>query len=219
MKLQSRNAFECVLRVGTVLVVFTITVLGFQNTPAQPTNIKTRIPDLLADWELATFRSTLPLDEARKRVETYRPGLPQRDPFTSLVLLTCEQRLARNEKVVWEDDDNLMAIVDFGDRGSKLLVVPKHEKNFPTDLDETLMPYVNKVAAATCDALMVAAGKQAGTTTPSCRMYINPPASLGVRQMHVHVQAQAGVTSPVDNTFLKRTAAHLRSLVGGRGCF
>jgi galactose-1-phosphate uridylyltransferase len=158
------------------------------------------------------------MEDARRAAEAARSTLPQREPFTRLAAMNCTDRLANKERVVWEDTV-LMALVDFGNRGSKLLIVPKAATNFPTDLRDSDIAYVSRVAAATCDALMAAAGKQASTTAPSCRMYINPPGGLHVRQLHVHVQAQTGVAAPVDDTFLQRAGANLRSLLGGAGCF
>jgi len=112
-----------------------------------------------------------------------------------------------------------MALVDTGDRGSTLLVVPKAPANFPIDLTKQLMTRISLVAAATCDSLVRAAGGIPRTDWPSCKMYINPPTALGVKQMHVHVQARTGVSAPVDDTFLQRAAARVHALLGGTGCY
>ncbi len=192
------------------------------------TVIKTPFPHLYEDWKAATIGPSASDAELRAEAERERGRVQQlKDPFTRLARLTCEQRAALNppERVVWEDRGNvedkgkLMALVDFADRGSTLLVVPKGHVNFPVDLSPPQLAHLSRVAAATCDALVLAAGEQVSSSRPSCRMYVNPPAALTVSQMHVHVEARTSASVPVDDAFLRRTTAHLRKLVGGGGCF
>jgi hypothetical protein len=202
---------------ASIAVWFVIGVMLPLSLAAQPGAIRTPMPALLESWINATTGADSTLDDAFKAAGAARSTLPSRDPFTRLAEMTCSNRLADQERVVWEDA-GLMALADFGDRGSKLLVVPKRPANFLIDLKYKEIAYVSRVAAAACDALMGAAGKQASATAPSCDIYIHPPAQLGVRQLHVHVKARTGVAAPVDDTFLQRAGANLRSLLGGAGC-
>jgi hypothetical protein len=185
-----------------------------QDTAVQQAAIATPIPPLLDNWKTAAAGPEASLDDAIKIAEGCRPNLPDRDPFTRIVNMSCAERLAKGERVVWEDD-MLMALVDIN--GSKLLIVPKAVKNYPIDLIEQ-MPYVSRAAAATCDALVVAADGKPQDDFASCRMYINPPCTLFVRQIHVHIEPVAGMTAP-NEMFLRRAATHLRSLLAGSGCF
>jgi hypothetical protein len=66
---------------------------------------------------------------------------------------------------------------------------------------------------------VVASGKQPDSSKASCSTRISHPLGLELRQLHVHVEATTGVAAPVDDTFLQRAGAHLRTLVGGTGCF
>jgi hypothetical protein len=220
MPFVNHDSIRCLHKmcVASILAVF-VSLSALQDIGAQPSTIKTPISPLLDDWKIATAGTKATLDDARKIAEANRPTLPKSDPFTPLAGMSCAERLEKRERVVWEDEAGVMVLVPFGDQGSKLLVVPKVRANFPIDLSEHQLKYVSRIAAATCDAMLVASGKQPAANTPSCTTYINPPAGLGVRQMHVHVEAHTGVSASVDDAFLRRAAAHIRSLVGGAGCF
>src|SRR6266850_1077234 len=191
-----------------------------QNTSARAATIRTPTPALLADWKAATAGANATLADASKIAEEQRPRVKRDLPdyFTPLAGMTCPERLSlpEKERVVWEDS-NLMALVDFGDRGTKLLVIPKVEANFPIDLADNQLAYLSRVAAATCDALLVAAGRPSADEG-SCTISITPPTGIGMRQLHVHVKALTGIPAPVDDAYLRRTGTHLRSLVGGKGC-
>jgi diadenosine tetraphosphate (Ap4A) HIT family hydrolase len=200
-----------------ILAGVIVTFIACSGRAPSPT-IRTPIPPLFENWKAATATRNATDDEVRGIADQRRSGLPSRDPFTPLALMSCDERHAKGERIIWEDSA-LMALVDSGDRGSTLLVVPKAQANFPTDLTRDQMEHVSRVAAATCDALVIAAGGQPTTDPPSCTMYINPPSALSVRQMHVHVEAHTGVAVPVDDTFLHRAATNLRGLVAGSGCF
>jgi hypothetical protein len=203
---------------AVLVAIACLSLSAAQDALSRSTTIRTPIPPLLDKWREATAGVNGTLQDARRIAEAARPTLTKNDPFTPLMSLTCTERQSKGERVVWEDG-TVMALVDTRNRGSKLLVVPKTPNtNFPIDLKDPQLAFVSRVAAATCDALVVAAGKQASTGSPSCDIRISPPNGLGVRQIHVHVEANVGVSAPVDDTFLQRTAAHLRSLIGGGGC-
>lgn len=215
----NRGSVLCFVKAGvSIILVMLVSLTASQNIGAQPVIVQTPVPHLLDEWKIATAGPNATVDDAVKIAETYRPKLPNRDPFTPLAGMTCAERLSKGERVVWEDA-TLMALIDTANQSSKLLVVPKASTNFPVDIPERQIKYVARIAAATCDALLVAAGRQPDASDSSCKAYINPPTGLSIRQMHVHVEAHTGVSSPVDDTFLQRTAAHLRSLVGGTSCF
>jgi hypothetical protein len=209
------------MRIVILLLAFCTSVASSQKTGA-PAGIRTPIPPLLEKWKADVGGPNASDTEVIKAAEGHRPAvLKLRDPFSPLADMKCAERLAKGEKVVWEDG-TAMALVDFGNLGSKLLVVPKQVANFPTDLKPSFkeqMDYLSRVAAATCDALVVASGQKPEASKVSCTIRISPPSGLDVRQLHVHVQATTGVSAPVDDTFLQRTGAHLRSLMGGTGCF
>lgn len=184
-------------------------------------SITTLLPNLCKEWKVSATSTTTPAADLRAYLTQERQGVEQlKDPFTPLARMTCAQRAAKDppERVVWEDKE-FMALVDFGDHGSTLLLTPIKHVNFLTDLPRDQVARLNRLAAATCDALVLAAGEQVRLKPPSCRMYVNPPRALSVSQLHVHVEAHTGVTPPVDNAFLRRTAMHLRALVPGEGCF
>jgi hypothetical protein len=210
MRIHSR----IVSKAATAILLLTLTSVSV----GQPKDVQSPTPSLLADWIRATAGANAKLEEARRIAEAQRPKLPHFDPFTPLVRMTCPERLEKKERVVWEDG-TAMALVDFGDRGSTLLVVPKAVVNFPVDLKPEEITYVSRVSAATCDALIIAAGQVPPTDGSSCSIYISPPHAIGVRQMHVHVEAKTGVAAPVDDSFLKRAGDHMRRLLGGSGCF
>ncbi|MBK6795230.1 MAG: hypothetical protein IPG76_00090 [Acidobacteria bacterium] len=168
--------------IACVLLSLCASTLIAQNADTQTATTKTQIPQLFERWKEATAGADATDDDARRIAEGYRSKLPNYDPFTPLAHLTYSERLAKGERVVWEDDA-LMALVDFGNRGSKLLVVPKYKTNFLTDLTKEQMARVSLVAAAVCDALIVAAGRQPGADDASLKMYVNPPTAVGVRQM------------------------------------
>src|SRR5437868_2639210 len=168
---------------ATVVCCITLAViLG----AAARTSIRTPIPTLEQLW------NAKPGDAERERARV----TSLRDPFTPLATLSCSERLANNERIVWENSD-FMDLVDFSDNGTTLLLVPKVPHSFPIDLPNAQQDELRRLAAATCDALMIAANKVPSTTVPSCRMFVNHPQAVTVRQLHVHVEADAGSPVPV----------------------
>ena len=63
----------------------------------------------------------------------------------------------------------------------------KKEINFPIDAPIEFLKRIAEVAAATSDALMWAAGEECSPSEFS-RIYVNPPAVISVRRLHVHVK-------------------------------
>jgi diadenosine tetraphosphate (Ap4A) HIT family hydrolase len=102
----------------------------------------------------------------------------KRDPFTPIA--DNDPQARAREIVLWENA-SVMVLVDGFSPAAKALVVPKTPAMFPTDMSAALMQELAVVAAHVSDAF-VAAGAQAPSD-----IWINPPQSLTVKQLHVHV--------------------------------
>jgi hypothetical protein len=191
-------------------------VIALQVNGDTTPQVKTASPHLFQKWKTETSGPDASDETACAVAERERPRVSQLpDPFTPLSDLSCEQRLAKNERVVWEDDA-LMVLVDIS--GSALLVIPKKPKNFPCDLSDRQKAQVDRVAAASCDSLVLAGGGTPGRSGGTCRMYVSPPGAVSVRQMHVHVEANQGTNRGGDAAFFKDVSKRLRNLLGGNGC-
>jgi diadenosine tetraphosphate (Ap4A) HIT family hydrolase len=98
--------------------------------------------------------------------------------------MTTEQRTKLDETVLWEDS-TILVLVD-RDPSPKGLVIPKARACFLVDITPSLRNELALIAAVTSDAFMHAAGRKCSATAIS-QIYVNPPRSLGVKQLHVHV--------------------------------
>lgn len=171
--------------------------------------VETTTPALYEDWKRALLGREGTDAEARSAAETRRASVAKlRDPFSRLFTLSCDERAALQEVIVWEDEA-AMALVDSHDSGPKLLVVPKQRANFPVDLPSGRMAHLEKVAAAACEALQ-ASVEASGV----CSMYINTGVSLSQLHVHVRVSGQLG-----DAASHRRTvSARMQRSLGGTSC-
>lgn len=180
--------------------------------------IVTNAPALYEEWKHRVLGRLGTDDEVRNLVETERAVIAgKRDPFTPLAGLTCLQRSALNESVVWEDVST-MVIVDIYHSGPKLLVVPKTPGNFPTDFSMQEIERLGQVSAAACDSLVSVDGANVLAPAGMCHIYINPPAGLMLRQLHVHVQLAKSSAADY-KALLHRVASEMRGRLGGNSCF
>lgn len=139
---------------------------------------QTPVPDLLAAWLAAAGGD---IASAKQACGSERPRVEQlRDPFMAVVRGD-EEALAK-ETILWRNDKALV-LVDAFAGSPKALVIPVEELLFPLDGDGELLAYLAQVAATVADAFADASG-----TKTESKIWINPPASLTVRQLHVHVQ-------------------------------
>ena len=111
-----------------------------------------------------------------------------RDPFTPIALNDPAAR--SRETVLWENP-RVMVIVDAFAGAPKALVIPKQRMTYPTDAPAGLLAELSTVAFAVGEAL-----SRAASTLPQlaavkgarpAKIWINPPPSIGVSQLHVHV--------------------------------
>lgn len=109
---------------------------GPSETDHPTSNTVTPIPSLYDDWKSRTVGQTGTDEQARAIAERERQRVRQLpDPFTPLATLSCDERRATHEQVVWEDDA-LMALVDRFGAGAELLITPKSPVNFFIDLSK-----------------------------------------------------------------------------------
>jgi hypothetical protein len=182
-------------------------------------SIRTRTPEIYGDWK-KHFPKAKSDDEVRREAERHRSRVQGlKDPFTPLISMTCPERAAERELVPWEDA-RAMAVVDFS-RRDKLLIIPKRlvpnePVNFPIDLWSSELDHMALVAAAACDALVEAGGREPSKGEPSCDMHIHPPSGLGVARLHVHVEPLT--TTRANQAFYGTVTARMKVLLGGSGC-
>jgi diadenosine tetraphosphate (Ap4A) HIT family hydrolase len=91
------------------------------------------------------------------------------------------------ERRLWMDA-LIIVVVDKFASSPELLVTPRDTMMFPHKASIALLERLSSVAAAGREALMHAAGRACDSA--SANIYINPPAGLSVRQLHVHVVPQ-----------------------------
>lgn len=151
----------------------------------KPYQSKTPVPDLMGAWLDEVLGSSTQEDRAARQtkasqvVERERPGMERmRDPF--MPVARGEPAARAKEKVLWEDAQ-VMVLVDTFWSSPKVLVIPKTPCIFPTDASPALMDDMARVCAAVSDAFMEVAGAK------PARIWINPPAGITVKQLHVHV--------------------------------
>jgi diadenosine tetraphosphate (Ap4A) HIT family hydrolase len=177
--------------------------------------IRTPIPNIYEDWKILSVgrmgsdeELQITIDQQRRRVASLV------DPFTRL-MSSCTERVARQEKVVWEDD---LLLVDKFDSRRKLLAIPKMRASFLVDLPKNARSRLALVAAAACDALVEASAMQPDQYTASCQIYVNPPLALGVSQLHVHVVPTVVSQDVVDpSNYLSTVNDNLQELLGVGG--
>jgi diadenosine tetraphosphate (Ap4A) HIT family hydrolase len=210
-----RYSMPCI---GVLLLVGIPSGAVLQTRDTPPSAIKTALPQIYEDWKVRTVGPNESDAKARRVAELARPRVSGlRDPFTGLANLSCEERIAKGEQVVWEDD-LLMVVVDSFDQGSKLLVTPKQRKNFPIDLSNDEIERASRVAAASCDALMLADGHEPTSGANNCSIHVNPPIAVSLSQLHIHVSPAKRTSGAVDDGFFRRASKHLRGLLGDAGC-
>jgi diadenosine tetraphosphate (Ap4A) HIT family hydrolase len=85
------------------------------------------------------------------------------------------QREARGERVLWEDE-RVFVLVDYPKSNPRALVIPKSKAMFPTDVTSKLLDHLAMVAAATSDAFAAAVGKHYGqgflTSITTVRLFV-----------------------------------------------
>ena len=159
-------------------------------------------PSLWTDW-ISHVVPNGDMAQLRATIEAARPRMSRlRDPFLPLV-----QGEARSgETVLWEDATTLVLVDRFG-TPPKALVVPKREALFPPDLGEEGIAALAVIARCVMDAFIATVGG-------SARAWINPPAALSVRQLHVHVLGAA--LGPIPADFDRRVEAALCRTLGAK---
>ncbi|MCK5688519.1 HIT domain-containing protein, partial [Myxococcota bacterium] len=118
----------------------------------------------------------------RARVEALK------DPF--MPLARGDKRAREKERILFENDA-AMVVVDLYSKAPKALVVPKNEMLFPCDGTDFDLQMLSDLAEKTALAF-----KQSIENNPESRVWINPPAALMVRQLHIHIQPSTGIVGP-----------------------
>jgi diadenosine tetraphosphate (Ap4A) HIT family hydrolase len=136
------------------------------------------------------------------------------DPFDAAISADSATRAAMNERVLWEDD-SVVVIVAQPPIPRDALVVPRREMMFPTDASESLLKQMALVAAATSDAFVATAGKRCDTALVS-NIFVNAPASIGVKHLHVHVQPPAAIEIKNEGDFYSRMSLELKAALSRR---
>jgi diadenosine tetraphosphate (Ap4A) HIT family hydrolase len=197
------------------LRVFGVLIIAcFSAVDASAQNRCTIVPDLYEAWRQAVARN-VPKDSVIAYAEGRRSRVRQQpDPFTPITTMSSGERVRKRETVVWEDD-SVMVIDDNKFPTPKVLVVPKRPMNYIFDASVTLRAHIADVASAASDALMMAAGRKCGPTA-SASIYINPPGSLGVRQLHVHVLPRDPIATAGRKRFYVDVSRRLATLLAVR---
>jgi diadenosine tetraphosphate (Ap4A) HIT family hydrolase len=170
----------------------------------------TPLPNIYGAWKQATSPSDTSESAVRKCVNGERArvsGLP--DPFTPIASMDSAHRVAKGEQVLWEDA-TVMVLVAIPPSPGHVLVIPKTPVMFLSDAPERVRHHLALVAAATSDAMMLAAGSTCAGWLPP-RISVSPPSGLIARQLHVHVVP----TEPISSNDLEHIYTEASGRIGG----
>jgi diadenosine tetraphosphate (Ap4A) HIT family hydrolase len=182
------------------------------ETPSGLPGLCTQIPDLYSRWKRSVVGAdasdavlAAAVAAAKRRVDS----LPE--VFPRFVTEDSAKLTAAGERRLWLDD-SLFVLVDRLSLSPELLVIPRANVSFLTQVSPGLRQRMAVVAAAAYDALQAAANRPCARAAPTS-VWIGAPRGLTVRQLHVHVTPERPIVVSDLAAFYADVTRHLDVLL------